>query len=230
MGKYRITYTGSADSSGQELDKDLVLRDTKTHIKDVIGLFHYFMRKDVFSDVKSHDHTKIEQFDEFFDNLNQSKTGKLKSFHDHNWWKLHANTERHHALDYTGKEPINLGHIIHMLCDWVAAGSARSDDGKFQLLKYHKGDQFDKQIGDLLLQAFDNTLEWLANNSVVRGFKKDDSEGQASLSKGDEEDEEIDPPSDPDNSGSEDDLENGDTPDLDGDADTEKVISDGVTS
>jgi hypothetical protein len=172
MGKYRITYTGRASSSDsekeKEVDKQDLLRDIKIHQKDVFGLFHYFMKKDVFPDVASHDYTKVEHIDEFLDNINSKVRGTLKSFYAHKWWKLHVGTERHHALDYNGQEPINLGHIIHMCVDWVAAGTARSDDGKFHT--YYPKD-FDEKIGPLLRVAFDNTLKWLTDNSVVRGFK-----------------------------------------------------------
>jgi hypothetical protein len=163
------TLNASTDSKkeGELIEKDDLIRETEIHQHDVAALLHFFMRHAVFPDAKRHDWTKLEYIDEFLDNINSKLTGELKSFYDHEWWKIHITKEKHHALDYIGDESINLGDIIHMLCDWVAAGRARNADGEFKVLDYHKGPEFKEKVGPLLIAAFENTLTWLVDNTTV---------------------------------------------------------------
>jgi hypothetical protein len=108
---------------------------------------------------------KIERVDAFLDNLNSKLDGSLEKFDDHEWYQGHIQLHKHHALIYTGEEPIMLADIIHMLVDWVAAGRGRAVDGEFEVRDYHKGPEFQEKIGPLLLEAFDNTLAWLVENT-----------------------------------------------------------------
>lgn len=170
--KYRISQTTNSGDDRLGTTPDItdlegLKLNVQLHIKDVIGLFHYFMRKDVFPDVKTHDYTKIDDFNGFVDNIREAVKYK-KPFKGHPWWKNHIKKERHHAFLYTGEHDIHLGDIIHMLCDWVAAGKARSADGKFQLKRLEVSAAHDKEnVKRMLYEAYLNTLVWLDENSEV---------------------------------------------------------------
>ena len=168
--KYKITRTEKDDSrtmeKGEAPDRDELLRSVDTHIHDVQNLFYYFMRKEVYPDVKSHDHTKVDDFEGFIDNI-KVKTVHDKPFYGHTWWKKHIREEPHHAFLYTGDKQLHLGHAIHMLCDWVSAGKARSKDGKFNLKLQANNAKDKEEVKRLLYKWFQNTLSWLDENSEV---------------------------------------------------------------
>lgn len=128
------------------------------HIRDV----QHLMLKVVnfmLSDVLTHDWTKIEETDKFLDNF--VKTGEGKEFKQQEWWKLHAANERHHPMDYTGEGKPMLPDIIHMLCDWVAAGNARSDKGVSIADSLKRLVMKEDKFKDFLYDCFKNTFEWI---------------------------------------------------------------------
>jgi hypothetical protein len=159
---------GSRNASVSQETKRLPTRleievDTRQHINDVKQLFYYFMRKEVYPDVNSHDWTKIHYIDDFLENF-RLKVEEGKPFKEQYWWKLHITEEPHHAFDYQGNQLIHLGHIIHMLCDWMAAGKSRSKDGQYHNLKIP-----DDKVKELLFKAWKNTLLWLDKETKVIG-------------------------------------------------------------
>jgi len=155
-------------------DRDVLLAESRQHSSDVINLFHYFLRKEIIPDVSTHDWTKIKYIDLFLDNFKFQLIDGGK-FKDHKWWKKHVNEEPHHALDYTGARPIHLGHVLHMLCDWVAAGKARSKDGNF-VMTFKRDGHTEDDVRSLLFKAFLNTIDWLnSNTSVVKSEVKAES-------------------------------------------------------
>lgn len=181
MSKFKITRTESGDdritATGKgTLDEDELRRSVKQHISDVQNLFYYFMRKEVYPDVKSHDFTKLEDFRGFVDNINV-KTDHNRPFKSHPWWKNHIRKEPHHVLLYNGEQKIHLGHFIHALCDWIAAGKARSKDGKFDVSLQAANADNKEEVQRKLYEAFLNTLEWLDTNSAsAPGLAKGDSD------------------------------------------------------
>lgn len=162
MSKYQITKTPAVDTrQGTVPEKEELIEYTQAHIRDVIGLFTYYMRREVYPDVKSHDYTKLEKIDLFHDNMKATlqKGNKFKTL---KWWNIHVRNEPHHALDYTGSKKILIGHILHMLCDHVAAAKARSKTSKIEFQPMD-----DEKLAKVLVAAYYDTRDWLVSNSSV---------------------------------------------------------------
>lgn len=152
QGKFFIPLDIEGSSS------NTLLVNTAMHAKVVHDLMHYYLRKCVGPDVASHDWSKFAYKDLFVSAVQQKLAGVKKSKIQRKWLKKHHALEKHHARDYTGDEPIMLGDILHMLCDWVAAGTAR---GGFEYV------ELNEDIMPLLLLATKNTFRWLVDNTRV---------------------------------------------------------------
>lgn len=146
--------TRSLDPNKPIPSKEVVLKETKDHIRDVKRLLWRVMR--IFKDKSlTHDWTKVEYFDEFYDAIFSGKTGE--EFFNLDWYKLHETEERHH-LNRIHPEDVNLFDVIEMIVDVVAASVARS------------GNIFSKEIDiDLLKKATDNTFNYFINITKAEG-------------------------------------------------------------
>jgi hypothetical protein len=114
------------------------------------------------SQVEKHDWTKVSHIDRFVENLRAAKEVKFKTL---KWWNIHVRKEKHHCLDYEGNEKLLLTDVLEMACDWIAAGKARSEDGSYDVTFHDKIE--DSQLGEVLIGAFYNTLEYLNKNTTT---------------------------------------------------------------
>ena len=153
MNKVVILKTPNADTrSMQKLDYKLVKEDTINHIiavQDVINELSNVLR---LQGIK-HDYTKLDSFDEFFEDMSATiKTdAKFKSL---SWWKKHLE-ERHHLNDRC-PDDVNLLDVIEMIADMVCAGKARS------------GNVYPVELNNEILQkAVSNTVKMLIEMVVV---------------------------------------------------------------
>jgi DNA-directed RNA polymerase subunit H (RpoH/RPB5) len=160
-----VTSASTSHEGEKKLKKvpklDLLIKETISHQHDVFLLASYFIEKEFLPDIRSHDYTKLDYIKEFRDNFHHSIVKGLP-FREHEWWNFHVKMEPHHALDYTGRKKIHLGHFIHMIADWMCAGKTRSKDGKF-----NPPDMNSEKLKEKLLDAFINTIDWFDKNSRV---------------------------------------------------------------
>lgn len=145
-----ITKSPNADSrtANPEMDKDNLVASTKSHISDVDNGLKFIA--DLIKDRgRDHDHTKLENMDDFYAAL---KSGHIK---DTSWYQKHITRERHHLKSYV-PEDVNIVDIIEHLVDCTMAGLARS------------GTVYDVDISPEVLQvAVTNTVELLKKNTTV---------------------------------------------------------------
>lgn len=148
----KIEKSPNADSrtANPEMGKADLLKSTKSHIDDVSDglLFISDLIKDRCGSA-GHDHTKLDNMDEFYAAL---KSGHIK---DTNWYRKHITEERHHLKSHV-PEDVNLIDVIEHIVDCVMAGLARS------------GTVYDIDLSPELLQvALQNTVELLKKNTTV---------------------------------------------------------------
>lgn len=156
---YTVRSTPKIDTrQGLLPSREELLKGTQIHIDDVIGIYALLCNIG-YSQVLQHDYTKKANFDLFYLNF-EDTINKGSSFKEGKWWKIHRTDERHHCLDYLGKEPLNLLDIIEMIIDWYAAGKARGGI----MVKPHFSSN---QMQGLLLKAFNNTLDLVDKLTVV---------------------------------------------------------------
>jgi hypothetical protein len=160
-----ILATPSTDSRqpGAMAEKGNIRYFTVVHIRDVqhlmMQIINYMMQ-----DALTHDWTKLSNTDDFVRNMQDAKEGK--KFYDGKWWNLHRSTERHHAIDFSGEHDINLMDVLHMLCDWIAAGNARGFKGVTveDSLKRVSGKV---DLKDFLYNAFINSFNFINSGVSV---------------------------------------------------------------
>jgi hypothetical protein len=142
---------------------------TLVHIRDVQHLAMKIVQ-DLVSDVLTHDWTKLDDTEMFLNNFAEAKAGK--NFLDGKWWAKHRSNERHHPIDYTGDHKPNLTDVLHMLCDWIAAGNARGFKGvSIEDSLKRVGSKIN--FKDFLYDAFVNSFEELNAGIVVeRGYER----------------------------------------------------------
>ena len=107
---------------------------------------------------KNHDWTKTEEpyRSMFYRDLVATLEGRL-AFMEGEWAKLHYTEKERHHLKRHCPEDVNLFDVIEMICDCVAAGTARSG-----------GDIYDVDIpADILTKAVKNTVEILKDEVEV---------------------------------------------------------------
>lgn len=131
-----------------EADKEELARSTESHIKDV-GSGLKFIADELVTRGSVHDHTKIENMDEFYAAL---RSGHIK---DTNWYQKHITEERHHLKSHV-PEDVNIIDVLEHLVDCTMAGLTRS------------GTIYDVDLPAEVLQlAVQNTVELLKKNITV---------------------------------------------------------------
>lgn len=138
---------------GQELDKELVKKDTLAHIT-AVQMCGDFVCEKIQEQFANHDHTKLgKHLDEFKAALESRTVGA--EFKKQDWWKTHL-SERHHLNDKC-PEDVNLVDVLELICDCVSAGLART------------GTVYDIEVPiDILEQAVQNTVKMLIDNIEVK--------------------------------------------------------------
>lgn len=151
-----IKKSKNADTrSATVIDKDLLEKDTLSHIDDVKQGLNFFI-EELKEAGECHDYTKLFYLDKFFEDFSTKKTGeKFKALP---WWKIHLR-ERHHINDKVPPN-VNLLDVLEMIADGVMAGKARSEDESVWPIV----------ISDEILQlAVKNTQELLERQIIVTG-------------------------------------------------------------
>lgn len=137
--------------AGEKPTKEVARAETEEHISAVNKCARFLASK-LLEQCAKHDHTKLDNFDEFYDALCTGYAGK--EFKDLAWWEKHL-AERHHLNDRCPKD-VTLIDVIEMICDCVAAGLARS------------GEVYDLKLSNEVLKtAFENTAKLLIDNIEV---------------------------------------------------------------
>lgn len=152
----KIFKSPSADSRSAKTPPtvDVLTNSTKMHIEDVSKGLN-FISQEIEKRGSLHDHTKIENMQQFCDALN---SGHIK---DTDWYKKHITEERHH-LKSNVPEDVNLIDIIEHVVDCTMAGLTRS------------GDVYDLDISpDVLVLAVQNTSKLLKDNTQIVDNEKD---------------------------------------------------------
>lgn len=138
---------------GQELDKELVKKDTLAHIT-AVQMCGDFMCEKIQEQFALHDNTKLGKNLDAFKAALESRTVGAE-FKKQDWWKLHL-TERHHLND-SCPDDVNLVDVLELICDCVSAGLART------------GTVYDIELpADILEKAVKNTVELLIENIEVK--------------------------------------------------------------
>lgn len=151
--KIKILKSTDADTrtAKGEVSKEELLKCTKSHIQDVNNVGNMLMEMFI-EQIKRHDHTKIDNIDEFLNDFNTRYTGY--AFKQLPWWQIHK-TERHHLNDSV-PDDVNLLDVLEMVIDCTVAGLAR------------KGSVYDITIpNDVLVRAINNTKDLIINNTEV---------------------------------------------------------------
>ena len=130
--------------------KDTLLSSSFQHIEDVRFALEFFV--EVMRTARDrHDFDKITDIDGFHRDF-------ITGFKETTWWDNHRKVNRHHLLDADGIPPnVNLIDVLEMCADCVMAGMARS------------GSVYPLNIDpDVLMKAFQNTVEMLKTNVEVK--------------------------------------------------------------
>ena len=124
MSKIIIKNTQNADSrtADEQLNKETLLKDTRTHRNDVKRIMHY-MAEQFDEKGQHHDYTKIKYFDEFAENVLTPHTNE--EFINQHWYQNHVTEERHH-LNANCPLDVNLFDILEMIADCTVAGKGRA--------------------------------------------------------------------------------------------------------
>ncbi len=135
--------------------KETLLASSHQHIGDVRCALNFFTDK-LHEAARVHDADKITDIDGFHADF-------LTGFKQTGWWDKHRKLNRHHLVSMEGKvqedgvpADVNLIDVLDYISDCVMAGMARS--GSVKELKMPP---------DLLLRAFNNTVELLKSNVEV---------------------------------------------------------------
>lgn len=133
---------------------DELQQATESHIGDV-GKGTEFIASLLIGRGKKHDHTKMENMEEYHAAL---VSGKIK---ETPWYQKHITEERHHLKSHV-PEDVNLIDVMEHLIDCTMAGLTRS------------GEIYDIDISpDVLVLACQNTVELIKNNTRVEDNKSD---------------------------------------------------------
>jgi hypothetical protein len=133
-----------------KVSKETLIESSNQHIDDVIKGINFMVDK-LINAGHSHDHDKLSDIDGFHKDF-------LTGFKVTTWWDKHRLISRHHLLGDGGvPNDVNLLDVIEMIIDCVMAGMARS--GSVYPLKIKS---------EILWNAFNNTVDMLKNNIVVK--------------------------------------------------------------
>ena len=128
---------------------------TESHRSDVCAAMGFISNLTI-ERSKLHDHTKMENMEEYHAALN---SGKIK---ETPWYQKHITEERHHLKSHV-PDDVNLIDVMEHLCDCTMAGLARS------------GVVYDIDISpEVLVLACQNTVEMLKENTTVVEGDNDD--------------------------------------------------------
>ena len=132
------------------VSKETLLASSRQHIGDV-GRGLAFFAGLLVEAAARHDYDKLTDIDGFHADF-------VTGFEQTGWWDRHRKLNRHHLLQADGvPEDVNLIDVLDMIADCVMAGMARS------------GSVYPLDIdADVLRRAFDNTVELLKAQVVVR--------------------------------------------------------------
>jgi hypothetical protein len=138
-----------------KVTKETLLASSVQHIEDVRKGFEFFKSKMDWA-AENHDFDKIRGIDGFHADF-------VTGFKNHSWWDFHKGyAARHHLLEKEGvRDDVNLVDVLDMIVDCVMAGMGRS--GSVYPLKIEP---------EVLKKAFDNTVELLKSQVVVKDEEK----------------------------------------------------------
>lgn len=153
-----IKKSQSADtrSATKKVTKEELLNNSVQHLNDVFTCMN-FMSEELIKIGMVHDHTKVENIDEFHKDFEAKQNGDPTDFKEMHWYKdIHIVMERHH-LKANCPEDVNLFDVMEMIADITMAGMARTG-----------GKVFDDDLSPEILQkAFKNTIELIKKNTKV---------------------------------------------------------------
>lgn len=164
IAKLEITKTDkSYQGNGEVPSKDTLKAETKQHIADVSKALDWFGSQ-LSVRGKMHDHTKLENFDKYYEEFCHWVKDGFDSGDINGWWKIHTEQERHHLKDHI-PDDVNLIDIVEMCMDCGCAGLARSG----AITPLEEGTLPE----GLLVKAFNNTLKLLEESSTIKKGKTD---------------------------------------------------------
>ena len=133
----------------RKVSEDQLYESSVQHINDVREGLKFFQEW-LYSIGTLHDYDKLTNIQQFYSDFQTE-------FKEHSWWDNHRKVNRHHLNSIDGiPENINLLDVLEYITDCVMAGMARS------------GSVYDIRIkADVLMKAFDNTVELLKKNVEV---------------------------------------------------------------
>lgn len=157
MKDIQIKKTPNADTrtmSG-ELNQRLIFLDTEEH-KTAVANVMSVLGVEIHNRGLVHDSTKIVDFHEFFDALNNHvKDPEKHPIKKSAWYQMHVSEERHHLSDNVPSD-VNLIDVLEMIVDGVAAGLART------------GDVYPVKLSnDILQKAVENTQKLIMKHVKV---------------------------------------------------------------
>lgn len=131
----------------KSVTKEQLIESSMQHIDDVKQGMKFFARMMN----RAHDRDKITDIAQFHEDF-------LTGFQQTIWWDNHRKINRHHLVQEDGvPKDVNLIDVLEMIVDCVMAGMART------------GKVYDVVIDqDVLNNAFDNTVELLKREVIVR--------------------------------------------------------------
>jgi hypothetical protein len=152
----RIQKSQTADTRSCDFSKvtrEQLLASSVQHIDDVKKGFKWFKERIDIS-ANHHDHDKISDIDGFHADF-------LTGFKQTGWWDNHRKVNRHHLLQEDGiPADVDLIDVLDLITDCVMAGMGRT------------GSVYPLNINhDVLMRAFDNTVEKLKAEIIVEDAK-----------------------------------------------------------
>ena len=145
--KSKTADTRSCDFTN--VSKATLIASSEQHIGDVEKGLEFFMAL-LRNSAILHDVDKISGIDSFHSDF-------IGGFANTTWWDNHRKVSRHHLLSADGvPSDVNLIDVLEMIVDCVMAGMGRT------------GTVYPLEIKpDVLMAAFNNTVELLKNEVVV---------------------------------------------------------------
>lgn len=158
VDKVFINKSKNADSRSAEkkVTKEELIAATKSHIRDVQTAISWMITR-LRESGEKHDHTKLDHIEEFYNNFKYIQDGNPGDFKQMNWFKEFHLTERHHITDRC-PDDVNLFDVLERVADITMACLGRS--GVFYP---------DDLSAEILLKAYNNTIELLRKNTEVIG-------------------------------------------------------------
>lgn len=141
-------------SAKEIVTKDVLLSNSKQHIKDVKDVITWFCIS-LQKIADNHDWTKIFYIDEFHKDFELIQKGDTENFKNKHWFQKRHLQERHHLNDRC-PDDVNLFDVLERIADITTAGMART------------GKIYDDTLSpEILTKAYKNTIELLKSNIEV---------------------------------------------------------------